>query len=102
MKLVPFKDEFKYTMTVVMILDYAACWFIEIVFKYLFSDLKARGIAVRREDQLEREKIRKAEELLKLEEAKKKKLEEEEKAQMEKVAEFERRLRARMGGRPAE
>ncbi|KAK3484887.1 cation-transporting ATPase 4 [Neurospora crassa] len=62
-----------------------------VVFKYLFSDLKARDIAVRREDQLERERLRKAEELKKLEE-------EEEKARMEKVAEFERRLRARMGG----
>ncbi|KAK3338880.1 cation-transporting ATPase 4 [Neurospora tetraspora] len=99
MKLVPFTDEFKYTMTVVMILDYVACWLIEVVFKYLFSDLKARDIAVRRHDQLEREKIRKAEELKKLEEEKRKKDEEEEKARMEKVAEFERRLRARMGGR---
>ncbi|KAJ4388384.1 putative cation-transporting ATPase 1 [Neurospora sp. IMI 360204] len=99
MKLVPFKDEFKYTMTVVMILDYVACWLIEVVFKYLFSDLKARDIAVRRHDQLEREKMRKEEELKKLEEEKRKKEAEEEKARMEKVAEFERRLRARMGGR---
>ncbi|KAL2156725.1 hypothetical protein VTH82DRAFT_1470 [Thermothelomyces myriococcoides] len=98
MKLVPFKDEFKTTITTVMILDYVACYVIEVVLKYLFSDLKARDIAERRPEQLERERERKAAEL-------KKKEEEEERKRMEKVAEFERKLaerqaalRARMGG----
>lgn len=85
MKLVPFKDEFKTTMTAVMIIDYVACYLIEVVFKALFSDLRARDIAERRPEQLEREKARKAEE-------EKKRLIEEEKKAEEKVKEFERKL----------
>ncbi|KAK5652858.1 hypothetical protein OQA88_9524 [Cercophora sp. LCS_1] len=85
MKLVPFKEEFKTTMTTVMILDYVACYAIEIVLKFLFSDLKARDIAERRPEQLEREKERKAIEA-------KKKAEEEERKMAEKVAEFERKF----------
>ncbi|KAK0715924.1 hypothetical protein B0H67DRAFT_538719 [Lasiosphaeris hirsuta] len=88
MKLVPFKDEFKKTITIVMVLDYAACWVIEVVLKFLFSDLQARDIAERRPDQLERERARKAEEL-------RIKLEEEERKAQEKVAEFERKLAER-------
>jgi cation-transporting ATPase 13A1 len=88
MKLVPFKDEFRTTITTMMVLDYAACYVIEVVLKYLFSDLKARDIAERRPEQLERERTRKAEEL-RLKEI------EEERKQAEKVAEFERRLEAR-------
>jgi len=88
MKLVPFKDEFKTTMTAVMILDYVACWVIEVVFKWAFSDLKARDIAERRPDQLERERARKEIEM-------KNKMEEEERKQAEKVAEFERQLEER-------
>ena len=101
MKLVPFKDEFKTTITAVMIIDYVACYVIEVVLKYLFSDLKARDIAERRPEQLERERVRKAEEA-------KKKAEEDDRERLEKVAEFERRLeerkaavRARFEPRPA-
>lgn len=85
MKLVPFKEEFKTTMTTVMILDFVACYVIEVVLKFLFSDLKARDIADRRPEQLERERVRKAEE-------DKKKAEEEERKMAEKVAEFERKF----------
>jgi cation-transporting ATPase 13A1 len=85
MKLVPFTSEFKTTMTAVMLLDYVACYVIEVVFKFLFSDLKARDIADRRPEQLERERVRKAAEALV-------KAEEEEKKAQEKVAEFERRV----------
>jgi len=85
MKLVPFTSEFKTTMTAVMLLDYVACYVIEVVLKFLFSDLKARDIAERRPEQLERERVRKAAEALK-------KAEEEEKRALEKVAEFERRV----------
>ncbi|KAH6631291.1 hypothetical protein F5144DRAFT_531846 [Chaetomium tenue] len=85
MKLVPFSGEFKTTMTTVMLLDYVACYLIEIVLKFLFSDLKARDIADRRPEQLERERVRKAAEALK-------KAEEEERKALEKVAEFERRV----------
>ncbi|KAK4142193.1 uncharacterized protein C8A04DRAFT_13438 [Dichotomopilus funicola] len=98
MKLVPFTDTFKTTMTMVMVLDYVACYVIEVVLKYLFSDLKARDIAERRPEQLERERARKAVEA-------KKKEEEEEAKRLEKVAEFERKvkereeaIRARFGG----
>ena len=94
MKLVPFKDEFKMTMTAVMVLDYAACYVIEVVLKYLFSDLRARDIAERRPEQIERERVRKAEEG-------KRKEEEEERVRMEKVAEFERRVAGRGQGVPA-
>src|SRR5688500_17458502 len=38
MKLVKFTEEFKQTMTAVMVRDYAACWAIEVVLKRLFSD----------------------------------------------------------------
>lgn len=85
MKLVPFKDEFKTTMTGVMVLDYAACYVIEIVLKYLFSDLKARDIAERRPDQLERERVRK-------EEAQKIKDAEEEQKRLKQVEEFEKKM----------
>ena len=88
MKLVPFSDEFKTTMTGVMLLDYAACWAIEVVLKRLFSDYQPRDIAARRADQLERARARRAEE-------QRIKDEEEEKKRMEKVAEFERKVEER-------
>ncbi|CAK7270621.1 putative cation-transporting ATPase 1 [Sporothrix epigloea] len=83
MRLVPFSSEFKTIMTTVMIVDYVACYLIEIVLKYLFSDLAARDIAVRRPDQLLREVARK-------EAAAAAKIEGENRAADEKVAEFER------------
>jgi len=58
LKLVPFKTEFKITMTAVMVLDYVGCWVVEKVLKTLFSDFQPKDIAVRRPDQLEREKVR--------------------------------------------
>ncbi|KAJ9137522.1 Cation-transporting ATPase [Pleurostoma richardsiae] len=84
MKLVKFTDEFKTTMTAVMVIDYASCWVIEVVLKRLFSDFRPRDIATRRSDQLERERSRKEEEA-KLRQV------DEEKERLEKVAEFERR-----------
>jgi cation-transporting ATPase 13A1 len=58
LKLVPFTDDFKITMTSVMILDYMGCWLIEKALKLLFSDYKPKDIAVRRPDQLEKERKR--------------------------------------------
>lgn len=87
MKLVPFSDEFKITMTAVMIVDYAACWIIEVALKKLFSDYRPRDIALRRPDQLERERVRQ-------EEVQKRKEAEEERKRLEKVAEFERKVEA--------
>ena len=64
LRLVPFSTEFKLTLTVLMIFDYAGCWIIENVLKTLFSDFRPKDIAVRRPDQLKRETARKAKEEL--------------------------------------
>lgn len=88
MKLVKFTDEFKTTLTAVMVIDYAACWVIEVVLKKIFSDYRPRDIAIRRTDQLERELARREEE-------QKKKDAEEERKRLEKIAEFERKVDAR-------
>jgi cation-transporting ATPase 13A1 len=88
MKLVPFTDEFKFTLTSVMVADYAACYLIEVVLKRLFSDYRPRDIAERRPEQLERERARKAEEQ-KVRDA------EEERRRLERVAEIEAKVEAR-------
>ncbi|PNP75419.1 hypothetical protein FNYG_11223 [Fusarium nygamai] len=88
MKLVPFSDEFKTNMTAVMVIDYGACWLIEVTLKKFFSDYRPRDIAERRPEQLEREAVRRAA-------AQKKKDEEEEQKRLEKVAEFERKVEER-------
>lgn len=63
LRLVPFSTEFKMTMTVLMIVDYAGCWIIEKVLKHFFSDYRPKDIAIRRPDQLAREEARKQQEL---------------------------------------
>ena len=63
LKLVPFTDEFKMTMTVTMALDYGACWVIEKILKAAFSDYRPKDIAVRRLDQEERERERNEKEM---------------------------------------
>jgi len=88
MKLVKFTDEFKTTMTAIMILDYVGCWVIEVVLKRLFSDYRPRDIAIRRPDQLKREEERKAVEQA-LKDA------EEERKRLAKVEEYERKLEER-------
>lgn len=88
MRLVKFTEEFRWTMTVTMIADYAACWLIEVILKRFFSDFRPRDIAERRPDQLARERARKEEER-KAREA------EEEKKRLEKVAEIEAKIEAR-------
>lgn len=88
MKLVPFKDEFKTTLTAVMVIDYLACYVIEVVLKRLFSDFRPRDIAERRPDQLERERARKAEE-------QRARDGEDDRRRLEKVAEVEAKLAAR-------
>lgn len=84
LKLVPFTTEFKTTLTVVMIIDYAGCWICEQGFKILFSDYKPKDIAVRRPDQIAFEEERKAKEAAEVE---KLRVEEEER----KFAEVEAR-----------
>jgi cation-transporting ATPase 13A1 len=59
LRLVPFTNEFKVTLTVVMLIDYVACYLIEWGLKTAFSDFRPKEIAVRRKDQLEREMARK-------------------------------------------
>ena len=99
MKLVPFSEEFKTTMTAVMVLDYGACYVIERALKALFSDFRPRDIAERRAEQLVREKERKEREVVekereKVEEQRRKEREEDE-AREAQVRDFERRLEAR-------
>lgn len=67
LRLVPFSNEFKITLTVLMVFDYAGCWLIETVLKNFFSDFRPKDIAVRRPDQLQRETQRKAQEELEAE-----------------------------------
>ncbi|OQE07865.1 hypothetical protein PENVUL_c012G01543 [Penicillium vulpinum] len=62
LRLVPFTNDFKMTLTVLMILDYGGCWLIENVLKHLFSDFRPKDIAIRRPDQLKREADRKLQE----------------------------------------
>lgn len=72
LKLVPFTTEFKFVMTVVMVVDYVGCFIVEKVLKYLYSDFRPKDIAVRRPDQLRAEESRKAKEAMEeLEEGKK-------------------------------
>ena len=68
LRLVPFSNAFKLTMTTVMILDYVGCWVVEKVLKQAFSDFRPKDIALRRPDQVKAEEERvKQEELAKLE-----------------------------------
>lgn len=88
LRLVPFTDAFKWTMTVTMALDYAACYIIEIVLKWAFSDYKPKDIAIRRPDQDKREQERNEREADEAEKAQAEKLE----AQLrERIAAAERR-----------
>lgn len=92
MKLVPFTPEFKYTLTLTMILDYVGCWVIEKTLKALFSDYKPKDIAIRRPDQLEREKKRKEDELKAI-------IEKEEEKNKQEVEALEAKIAARQARR---
>ncbi len=71
LRLVPFSTEFKFLMTVIMVVDFVGCYAIEVVLKYLYSDFRPKDIAVRRDDQVRVEETRKAKEaLVKLEDSK--------------------------------
>jgi cation-transporting ATPase 13A1 len=58
LRLVPFTDAFKATITITMVADYAACYAIETVLKWCFSDYRPKNIAMRRPDQEARDRIR--------------------------------------------
>lgn len=62
LKMVPFSNGFKFTMTAVMIIDYVGCYLVENVLKRAFSDYRPKDIAVRRPDQLKSEEDRIAKE----------------------------------------
>jgi cation-transporting ATPase 13A1 len=96
MRLVPFTSEFKTTITVTMIVDYVGCWIIEQVLKFAFSDYKPKDIAMRRQDQLERDEKRNKQER---EEELKKKYEEDERKQREAVEAVERKMAELRGKR---
>ncbi|PGH23101.1 hypothetical protein AJ80_02875 [Polytolypa hystricis UAMH7299] len=59
LRLVPFTADFKFTLTALMVVDYAGCWIVENFLKRNFSDYRPKDIAVRRPDQLVREEERK-------------------------------------------
>jgi manganese-transporting P-type ATPase len=59
LRLVPFTTEFKFTLVMLMVVDYAGCWIIEYILKRNFSDFRPKDIAIRRPDQLAREEARK-------------------------------------------
>ena len=61
LRLVPFTSEFKWTLTTLMIVDFCGCWVAEQVFKYFFSDLKPKDIAIKRPNQVERDEGRRRE-----------------------------------------
>lgn len=88
MMLVDFSSEFSTTLTTVMILDYVGCYFVEVVLKRLFSDFQPRDIAIRRPDQDQREKERKAIEFAE-------KALKEEKERLVKVEEYEKKIEER-------
>ena len=90
MRLVPFTSDFKTTMTVTMIVDYLGCYVIEKTLKALFSDYKPKDIAVRRPDQLARERKR-------TEDAMAEKIRAEEEKARKEVEELEKKLLARRG-----
>ncbi|KZF23336.1 cation transporting ATPase [Xylona heveae TC161] len=77
MKLVRFSTNFKVVLTTVMALDYIGCWAVEKGLKALYSDYRAKDIAVRRPDQIAAEEKRNEAERI---EAEKKAAEEVEKA----------------------
>ena len=85
MRLVPFTSEFKTTLTTIMVLDYVGCWVIEKGLKAMFSDFRPKDIAIRRPDQLEREKKR-------AEEALKETIRLQEEAELKKIEAIERAL----------
>ena len=89
MRLVPFTADFRFTMTLVMIVDYVGCYVIEKGLKAAFSDYKPKDIAIRRPDQLAREEERKAKEKA---EALQRQKEEDEQKNREKVEAAERKL----------
>jgi manganese-transporting P-type ATPase len=97
MRLVPFTAEFKIKMTATMIIDYAGCWVVENILKFLFSDYKPKDIAVRRPEQYARDEVRQN---LDREEESRRKAEEAEKRERARIEQIERRkaeLRARWG-----
>jgi manganese-transporting P-type ATPase len=95
MKLVPFTQDFKFTMTATMIVDYVGCWLVEKVLKAAFSDYKPKDIAVRRPEQLEREEKRRAVEKVEEEKIRKEKRAELEKKRLEDLERRKRELRER-------
>jgi manganese-transporting P-type ATPase len=67
LRLVKFTSEFKWNLTILMIVDYCGCWVVEQIFKSLFSDYQPRDIALKRPDQVARDDKRRQEALDKAE-----------------------------------
>ncbi|KIV83805.1 hypothetical protein PV11_05799 [Exophiala sideris] len=77
LRLVPFRRDFKWTLTLLMIVDFCGCWVVEQIFKAMFSDFRPKDIAIKRPDQVARDEKRKQELA--------------EKAEQERILEIERK-----------
>lgn len=53
-------NQFKYRLTMIMIVDFAGCWVVEVVCKHLFADLEPKSMVTRGRER--REQRRRAEE----------------------------------------
>src|SRR5271156_2402971 len=67
LRLVKFTSEFKWNLTILMVVDYCGCWVVEQIFKSLFSDYQPKDISIRRPDQVARDDKRRQEALDKAE-----------------------------------
>ncbi|EEB89394.1 hypothetical protein MPER_12511, partial [Moniliophthora perniciosa FA553] len=47
LQIVEMTDSFKFRLTLSMIIDFAGCWLIEVVCKYLFADLEPKPMITR-------------------------------------------------------
>ncbi|KIW41344.1 uncharacterized protein PV06_06911 [Exophiala oligosperma] len=61
LRLVPFRSDFKWTLTTLMVVDFCGCWVVEQILKNLFSDFRPKDIAIKRPDQVARDEKRKRE-----------------------------------------
>lgn len=49
--------QFKLRLTVTMIIDFAGCWLIEVICKYLFADLEPKDMITRGRDRREQRRM---------------------------------------------
>ncbi|TFK37047.1 endoplasmic reticulum Ca-transporting P-type ATPase [Crucibulum laeve] len=68
LQIVEMADSFKLRLTLIMAVDFAGCWVVEVACKYLFADLEPKPMVTRgreRRERRRREEVQMAEDLLK-------------------------------------